>query len=256
MRTSATMLLLLINLLIIQDSSAIDIPEGVYAPKEGGYVFADYPDVFDGFSNEGLTVEIWFYLTDFPKDTQEEWILIDKPKSYIMRLVSKRPVLPQEVVCEMDHMVYFSNGGLGGSSAYMSDDRINSWVHFTFSMQGKGSVQTTAFVNGKRISGGGSTGAFFASDDPLFIGGREGHNSIKGWIDEVRISKEYRCNDFKPERRFEANRETIALWHFDEGNGSNFYKDSSGNGYTLYTGGTTAVDSKSKSATTWGRLKR
>lgn len=246
--------------LFILNSFSQDIPKSVYAPEENGYVYADYPDVFGGFGNEGFTVELWFYLIDFPKDMQEKWIMIDKPRSYIIYIVGKRPVLPENVACEMYYMTYSAGGSdLGGSASYISNDQINTWIHFAFMIRGTGPVEHAAFKNGVNIGRGGhgSMFGFFASDDPLFIGGREGHKSIKGWIDEIRISKGCRYgNDFKPERRFEIDKNTLALWHFDEGNDSNFYKDSSGNGYTLWASGTTAVDSKSTSATTWGRLKR
>ena len=55
--------------------------------------------------------------------------------------------------------------------------------------------------------------------------------AFNGWLDEIRISKSVRYQqDFKPQRRFEKDNETTALYHFDEGTGD-VLKDSSGNGH-------------------------
>ena len=52
-----------------------------------------------------------------------------------------------------------------------------------------------------------------------------------GIIDEVRISNIARyTEDFTPQRRFEPDEHTMALYHFDEGSGD-VLKDSSGNGH-------------------------
>jgi hypothetical protein len=53
---------------------------------------------------------------------------------------------------------------------------------------------------------------------------------INGLIDEVRISNIARySSDFSPENSFESDENTIALYHFDEGVGTNVF-DLSGNG--------------------------
>ena len=52
-----------------------------------------------------------------------------------------------------------------------------------------------------------------------------------GLIDEVRISNIARyTKDFAPQKRFEPDEHTLALYHFDEGSGD-VLKDSSGNGH-------------------------
>lgn len=52
-----------------------------------------------------------------------------------------------------------------------------------------------------------------------------------GVIDELRVSDVPRyIESFTPERRFERDEHTVALYHFDEGSGD-VLKDSSGNGY-------------------------
>ena len=53
----------------------------------------------------------------------------------------------------------------------------------------------------------------------------------KGLVDEVRVSKNARYKgEFQPQPRFEADADTLALYHCDEGSGD-VLKDSSGNGH-------------------------
>lgn len=57
------------------------------------------------------------------------------------------------------------------------------------------------------------------------------HQFFKGVIDEVRISKVARyTGDFKPAKRFKPDKETLVLYHFDEGAGK-IAHDASGNKY-------------------------
>ena len=52
-----------------------------------------------------------------------------------------------------------------------------------------------------------------------------------GRIDKVRVSRSARYREtFVPRRRFEADADTMALYHFDEGAGD-VARDSSGNGH-------------------------
>ena len=50
-------------------------------------------------------------------------------------------------------------------------------------------------------------------------------------------------NRIQAERQFRADGKTIALWRFKEGPGAALYRDSSGNGYTLFPGGSLSVTS-------------
>ena len=74
------------------------------------------------------------------------------------------------------------------------------------------------------------------SDVAVRIGATATLNTTKFWgfhgiIDEVRISNIARyTEDFIPQRRFEPDENTMALYHFDEGSGD-VLKDSSGNGH-------------------------
>jgi HEAT repeat protein len=91
------------------------------------------------------------------------------------------------------------------------------------------------FVDGELVGVARRRGNPVASPFPFMIGASPTED---GWpwrfsvatIDEVRISSTGRYNrTFEPPRRFQADKDTLALYHFDEGEGSVAY-DSSGNG--------------------------
>jgi hypothetical protein len=70
----------------------------------------------------------------------------------------------------------------------------------------------------------------FALGAAVRIDKSTGHH-LQGTIDEVRISKVPRyTKDFTPAERFEPDKDTLALYHFDEGQGDKLI-DSSGNGH-------------------------
>src|SRR5262249_52495928 len=65
----------------------------------------------------------------------------------------------------------------------------------------------------------------------FFLGGVPGASGLDGIMREARISKSARYHkDFKPAPRFETDGDTLALYHFDEGNGDTL-KDASGHGH-------------------------
>ena len=65
----------------------------------------------------------------------------------------------------------------------------------------------------------------------FYIGRKKDAGRFHGIIDEVRISNIARYTaDFTPQKRFEPDEHTMALYHFDEGEGDVLH-DSSGNGH-------------------------
>ena len=71
------------------------------------------------------------------------------------------------------------------------------------------------------------------SERTLSLGGNwEGGSGFIGRVCEVRVSKvaRYDDKDFTPAKRWENDKDTIALYHFDEGQGD-VLKDSSGHGH-------------------------
>ncbi len=118
-------------------------------------------------------------------------------------------------------------------------------------------LSTLAFEETKNFVLGGY-GHTIISQQPAYRWG-----SFTGYIDEVRISDIPRY-DIKgqliPQGRFAPDANTIALWHFNERNGSDMFHDSSGNNYHLIgkNGAGTepfAVNEYNKLTTTWANIK-
>lgn len=71
------------------------IPPDVFKAQRDGYLYADYPGVFDDPENEGITVEAWIYLTDKPKDgdhwdtSEGRWLILAKPGSYHVAITGR-----------------------------------------------------------------------------------------------------------------------------------------------------------------------
>ena len=84
------------------------------------------------------------------------------------------------------------------------------------------------FLDGKRVASKTFKSQTLATprpDEPFQIG-----PGFRGTISAVRVSNVARYdNDFTPEARFTADKNTLALYHFDEGSGD-VLKDSSGHG--------------------------
>ncbi len=83
------------------------------------------------------------------------------------------------------------------------------------------------FLDGKLIGSTLFSAESQADRNAVFAMG----NAFQGIIDEVRVSKSHRYDKpFTPEARFTSDKDTVALYHFDEGSGD-VLKDSSGNGH-------------------------
>ena len=273
------------------------IPPDVFEAQRDGYLYANYPGVFDDPESEGITVEAWIYLTDQPKDGDHwesgegRWIIIAKPGSYHVAITGRDLNSPtqREAPDGLTYMWFAIERAMGNSWGASSTGRpiapedfpLRRWVHVAHqivvqhddnhNIQFYGSVPCY-----DRKCWEGTRRRFMGRENtPLVIGGPalvprhiiwewdKRFESIKGYIDEVRISKgapygEEIGAEIHPRRRFRTDEQTIALWHFDEGPGAHVYKDSSGNDYHLFSGGSlaTAVDPRRKLAMTWGSLKR
>ena len=154
---------------------------------------------------------------------------------------------------------------------------LNQWYHIAYQAKG---IQTITIVNDfVDIFAQGTTLAHdisgFKRPKDFTLGGFgkkvEFHpdyfwGPFAGYIDEVRISTiaRYDVNKrgFTPRGTFKKDRQTLALWHFDEPGGRRIFSDASGNAYHLVgeggarTGIPLTVEAKGKLTTTWGRLKQ
>ena len=142
---------------------------------------------------------------------------------------------------------------------------VGEWMHVAIQMQDVPGAGMSAYFNGKRVSG---TKTPFVGEwiSPLFIDDiptstphcYEGLRQFawSGRVESVRVSKgvQFVGDLVVPERDLRADAETIALWRFEEVEAE--YEDLSGNGHTMFGGGTLAVEARDKLTTTWGALKR
>ena len=284
---------LIASILVVPKLAALPdaVPHDVLKLRPDGYVYADYPGVFDVAEGEGITIEAWIYLTERPEDwdrpaanfREGRWIIFAKPGSYFVTFNGRylRSGLDRR---DPEGTVYVEFGvqrrhGRGMSSGISAleipphDFPLKRWVHIAYQISVNGNhTQDIPFFDGVGRAIGGFDSAIGRTDAPLLIGGSERatlknswkweseYGSMKGYIDEVRVSKGFRYGDvprrtIRPKRGLRADGRTIALWRFEEGSGAARFADSSGNGYTLRAGGSLAVDSRGRLATTWGKLK-
>ena len=266
-------------LLVLIPLSAESLPPP--SPAGGNYLVLDGVDdhaILD-FETFGLllpkgtdkfTFEAWIYLTTLPNKDIIATVLSQQGRMYAWN---------------RDHLRLMGGAhiDLGVANAPMAFGMVkflpNQWHHIAFQAK---AGQTMVILNDfARVSQGGITLADDISHaghpQDFTIGGfgekieSQIHGSqfwghFAGYIDEVRISTVARYNiarrSFTPQKKFENDAKTVALWHFDEPRGARKFLDTSGNAYHLIgkngakTDGTLAVEAEGKLATIWGRLKR
>ena len=266
-------------LLVLIPLSAESLPPP--SPAGGNYLALDGVDdhaILD-FETFGLllpkgtdkfTFEAWIYLTTLPNKDIIATVLSQQGRMYAWN---------------RDHLRLMGGAhiDLGVANAPMAFGMVkflpNQWYHIAFQAK---AGQTMVILNDfARVSQKGITLADDISHaghpQDFTIGGfgekikSQIHGSqfwghFAGYIDEVRISTVARYNiakrNFTPQKKFENDAKTVALWHFDEPRGARKFLDTSGNAYHLIgkngaeTGGTLAVEAEGKLATIWGRLKR
>ena len=70
-----------VTFLLSHQAIAQEPPAGVFSPRPGEFLSADYPQVFDRVPKAGLTIEIWFFLSG-EAEVPEDWMLFGKKASY------------------------------------------------------------------------------------------------------------------------------------------------------------------------------
>ena len=218
-----------------------------------------------------------------PEVREGQWIIFAKPASYYVVIRGRNLLSALETHDpEGSSFVHFATAGQptakgvpGGGGAIVrllpNEYPLSVWVHIAYQIGGsKHETNRMYYFDHKYFGKGHKATAIGRTPAPLLIGGtplvkfKEGaewgekYESIKGYIDEVRVSEGWRYGEgevIRPKRHFSADGQTIALWRFAEGPGATAYRDSSGNGYTLAAGGSLSVYSQGKLATTWGSIK-
>ena len=254
-------------MLIIQAQPSLSL-ESFLELRPEGYVFGDYQNVFNAYTPDGITIEGWFYLNELPKSWTDRWVLIYREGEYDVIARGPDPTWDGDV----DGLLAFSFSSQGGriTGAISSEEQpLKRWLHFAYLVRGTGPIYSAFYIDGVNdihAEGKGGNGPKIYGC-PFYVGGvgvpriSSEYSSLRGYIDEIRISKGWRydvidgISKIDPPRRFQVDEKTLALWHFDEGSNSKEYMDSSGNGYTLYAGGSLSVESKSKITSTWGMIR-
>ena len=252
------------------------------SPAGGNYLLLDGVDdyaVLD-FKTHGVlfpkdtdefTVEMWVYPTTPPDINTFAMIL-----SQQMRICIEEDIHAGDLIFMIQAHLPIAKGR--ATTPYPPIPFIlNQWYHIVYQARG---IQTIIIVNDSvDISARGTTLAHdisgFERPKDFTLGGfgkkikfRDDYfwGSFAGYIDEVRISTvaRYGVNKggFTPRGKLKKDRQTVALWHFDESSGARKFSDASGNAYHLEgiggarTGIPLAVEPHGKLTTVWAQLKQ
>lgn len=215
---------------------------------------------------EDVTVEAWIYLRSLPHKRQ--WIVAAKWGTFQLLVGGWNDPKENPPFVPCNFMVSFRvytgdvermSWTIGGIGIYVCENQLQNWYHISGSFDSSSHLHRVSF-NGK-LSTIQSPFQNLLMGIPLFyIGGTKwwADSYFDGFIDEVRISNvvRYKSSFRPPSKPFEADENTLALWHFDEDEGEFRFADSSGNGNTLIAKGSGfGVEPKGKLSSTWANIK-
>jgi hypothetical protein len=252
-------MLLVVAFLPFYQAIAQEPPAGVFIPRPGEFVSAEYSRIFDVVPKDGLTIEVWFLIKAVP-GASERWVLFGKSGSYWAEIEGNA----EGWKIWVDVHSQSPNGGRGDSHGYIDlSKRLNQWLHVALQFIDRAKVQdcfSIAFLQGRPQFGAGhkdNPDKLVCSESPLVIGWRRSQDNSPQelWIDQVRISRTLRYPGKSPPRPLPVDKDTLALWNFDEGPWARRYADASGNRYMLFRNGIRAINGKEKLTTTWGKIK-
>ena len=155
--------------------------------RPGGYVYADYPGVFDDVEGDGITIEAWIYLTERPGDRADEsdsngdWLIVDKPGSYFVTISGRIPnfwhgAFPKGTTAMRFGLLRQPRPGWDRfvSVAMIPPEEfpLARWVHVAFQIVGeKHNTRRIGFYDPTRISAGPLGDVIGRTAAPLLIGG-------------------------------------------------------------------------------------
>jgi hypothetical protein len=232
------------------------------SPAGGGYLklkddaFAFVSDTDALQIEDEFTIEVWIYADALPQPG-ETWFIAGKPGSYQLMLFSMN--LENINLSFLSFEVYGPNGAFWLETTPVDDDICVRWMHIV-GIYKDGIIWLA--IDGNLLGPMEATKRILQSDAPFSVG----HAEVEGWqlshfngmIDELRISNKVRYGlDFKPPfHPFKVDRDTMALWHFDEVEGAKSCRDASGNGHTLIVRNAFFhINPLRELHTTWGELK-
>ncbi|QEG15978.1 protein kinase domain-containing protein [Gimesia maris] len=167
--------------------------------------------------------------------TVEAWVTIDENSNRPLRFIANGSSLTSFGIGyskaegkEKEWSTSVSNNGQ--FQVLQTNSKVEFGKRTNITVTYKGNV-AQIYVNGHKKGEMNFTGSNIHTDEFITIGNRYKGPPIKGSIDEVRFSNIARyTEDFTPTDHFETDKNTLALYHFDEGSGD-ILKDASGNGH-------------------------
>ena len=166
--------------------------------------------------------------------TVEAWVYYRGPSSLPAAIITRdAPDLgPFEIGITSNGRLW-SNVAWGNWNTQPEDIQLpalprDRWVHVALVYDRK---KARTFIDGKLVFEYRTAPQLLLNRNPLRIGTKIANGTtIRGKIDEVRLSSCARyLRNFEPAPRFQPDKSTIALYHFDAGSGITAY-DASGNG--------------------------
>lgn len=215
-------------------------------------VINDHCAYFNGTSNISLPASYKYAFSNGGNFTIECWVRLDS-NSTQQTVWDFRSTTGNE---NASHVFVQANGSIHHyvNGAFQISSAANA---FSFKQFNKISVTRNNGVTHLRVNGvsvGSASDTIGYSVKPLLIGTNQGNGNplINGWISEFRVSKIARYTaDYTPQTTpFVTDENTVTLFHFNDGHGSAFFKDSSNSGNEIYLSGTILSSTQAKFGTT------
>lgn len=180
-----------------------------------------------------ITIEAWIKPTaaQFADGSGEHWIVRHERWAHATEGGYLLSLTNYGTVTDL-HMRFRSNNDQTHqfSSSYEAEAEPGEWAHVAASYDGS---FVRLFINGKMVRESSDSFTIGSCTEPLTIGASATGNQgqVEGVIEELRISNvaRYTASFDVPTRAFANDGNTVALWHFNEGQGDTT-ADASGNG--------------------------
>ena len=241
---------------------------------EHGYIFPRNTDEF--------TVEVWFYPKAEPEPGTSNIILSQQVRFglQIDNKCRKVPISGEDEVCSYA-TAYLEGAGAHGPRGIDAPMKKNQWNYMAVIF-----TDSTVYVayNDQIVRGQKEDFLNVIEGDLRFpewfknfcVGGFAKKELVQhipyfhGEIDAIRFSDIARydlpadrgTSPFEPPHRFSSDKHTLALWDFNEKEGTDRFEDASGNRYTLIgmNGAATSIalavnPDNTSITTTWGQMK-
>lgn len=208
-------------------------------PKKDSFVEAeDANSLGASFFKEGVTIEAWLYLPDV-EGNWDRLVIASKPGCYLLSLN------PNGVDVWAQMAV---NVATGFRLPYREYIKLGEWHYVAAQMPTGKPGDISLFIDGSQVMFFAREPILLAESKLPFVIGKSisgfllnphtwisGDSPFYGFIDEVRLSDvlRYERNFPVPKGQLVADVHTVALWHFNESEGTTLFGDSSGNGNTL-----------------------